>query len=117
MKKATNPVTGPVNGPGQYAKRVGQHLPPWVDRLKIHMESRAMSQADLARLANETAVRVNQFITGFCVAPVGPKLDAICKALKLEGTELDAFKEEAYLANSPPELRELVRKLRRAANK
>lgn len=85
---------------------------PWQILLEFHSQKMRRSQADLAKSLGVTPGLISHYFNGQVLPPTGERLAKLIQALHLSELEAATFREEALLANSPPEVRDLVNRLR-----
>ena len=103
-----NKVTSTQNEP----RKRRRFASPWITLLEFYMERSGVNQPDLADKMGVGKGMVNHYATGRNLPPVAEKLEQVVDALGLTEAEAIGFREEAHLANSPPEIRQLVTNLR-----
>ncbi len=122
MTNDTNPnhttiatlVAAPVAVPAKAKQRRKRFASksPWTILFDYHLQRARINQSDFADRLGVVHSTVNHYCTGRLLPPMGDTLDQMCRIFLMDPAEERIFREEALLATSPPEIRQLINRLR-----
>ena len=111
--KKNAPGSNAVGKDGKRPDRAGLHDSPWIALMAYHIHKYGVSQSDLAEAAGMTRAMFSHCMTGRNNPPIDGRLDKIIHRLGLNDEEAKQLRLDALLANSPREISDLIKELRK----
>lgn len=98
---------------GKRPDRAGLLASPWIDLMAYFLNKYGVTQAQLADECDMTRAMFSHCMTGRNNPPTDARLDKMIHRLGLTEAEGAQLREEALLASSPNEIRNLITALRK----